>query len=361
MEGIKMPTLTASENLRYKSGIRILDILSNERSVVAKPMSQVNIRNIPDTVEPAIRDWIKKHSQHEIYGSGAMKSRSIIARTPADMDLVINNPKSAVSAIASIMQNKGIKVKIESDPKYNAYKVQIQKQGKWVDSIDIHPTKGHYGKYEIYGSSQPPTIRDGMRIQKASDQLLRKARSVMGTDPRTGKMEAPPARRLKDTIDFITTAKLLIASKKLKGKAEYKRAMAAEKELKVWEKYLKSIEENKGKKKITKKKQISKTRHKQFINFSLRNPTVPIEDIVFERTEVKIREDVETALVSPPKKVATPYYKEKREKYTEVPYRNKETKKKGNNIPVSSQEKRTKKKPLINRDFLMEGAWRLFR
>lgn len=351
-----MPKLTASENIRYKSGIRILDILGKERSVVAKPLSQINIKNIPDTVEPAIRAWIKKQKNHEIYGSAAVRTRSIISRQPADLDLVVVNPKKAATAIAAIMRDKGVKVKIDSDPKYNAYKIQIQKNGKWIDSIDIHDAKGHYGKYEVYGSSSAPTTRDNLRIQRAHDQLLRKARSVMGTDPKTGKMEAPKARRLKDTIDFITVSKLLIASKKLKGKAEYKRAMAAEKELKVWEKYLKSLEEDKGKKKITKKKQISKTRRKQFTAFALKNPTVPIENIVFERTEVKIREDVETSFPSPIKKIATPYYKEEG---TSVPYKKKEKVKK---TPVSHQSKKRvhKERAIVDGDALMEGTWRLF-
>lgn len=341
-----MSTLTVSENARYKSGIRILDILSKERSVVAKPMSQVNIRNIPDTVEPAIRAYIKKQAQHEVYGSGALKTRSIIARSPADMDLIITNPKKAASAIVAIMEEKGIKVKIDSDPKYNAYKVQIEKQGKWIDAVDIHPTKGHYGKYEVYGSSVSPTTIDGIRLQKASDQLLRKARSIMVIDPKTGKMQGSPARNLKDTIDFITVSKLLIASKKLKGKAEYKRAMAAEKELKVWEKYLKSLEGNKERKKITKKNQISKTRRKDFISFSLRNPTVPIEDIVFERTGVTIRKDIETKLVLIPKKVATPYYKEEQD--SKHPYKSKEAKKKRIDPTSPSSKKNPKKKRLTD-------------
>lgn len=281
--------LSGKEQKRYNAGIKILKIMENETSIISKPLFEVNIKNIPDSVEPLIRNHIRTLRNHEIYGSAALKTRSIIARSPADLDIVTQNPKQVAIAMARIIRSKGIKVKVVSNPQWDSHVVHIFQRGEWRDAIDIHPIKDHTGKFDVYGSSKPPTTKKGIQIQRASDQMLRKANSIMWIDPTTKRMGPPSAREMKDTIDFITTARLLIASKKTKSGAEYKRAMEAEKALKIWESHLKTIEGDKAKKKITKRKQISKTRKKRFTAFSLRKPTADIDDIIMEKTTIKVR------------------------------------------------------------------------
>lgn len=150
--------------------------------------------------------------------------------------------------------------------------VQTQRGGEWVDALDIHPLKGHAGAYDFYGGSHAPVAQNGINIQRAADQLLRKANAVMQ------KGGAPAHRELKDTRDFVTTAKMLLASMKIRTVAQQAKARSVKAAIKVWEEHLKTI---KGAPKPAKRKQISKTKQKQYVDRALTIPDVDMEDITF--------------------------------------------------------------------------------
>ena len=287
-----MRKLTESEKRRKEAARNICKILSNETSVIAKPLSSVDILNIPNSVEARVRKWIKKYKgRSEIYGSAAMSTHSIHARRPSDLDIVIDNPSHAARSLSSLMRDSGIKVKVIPNPTWGSYVVQVQnKKGEFVDALDIHPIEGHYEKFDLYGSSKKPFTKKGITIQRASDQLLRKANAITQRR-KDGSLGASPHRELKDTVDFITTSKLLLSSMEVKSKAELARVKKVKKELRVWETHLSKIRGDKKKKKIVKVKPISETRKSKFIAASERMSDVDIDNIVFENGgKITVRE-----------------------------------------------------------------------
>ena len=265
------PNPTATQ--RRSAALTICKSLGNELSVVATPLSQVDIRNIPNSTEPAVRNWIRTHAgRHEVYGSGAMATHRIHGRQPADLDIVIDNPRHAANALAGVMRGKGVPCKITPSKSPDAFVVQVKRRGEWVDALDIHPIAGHAGKYDFHGQSKPPMTANGINIQTAADQLLRKANAI------TQKGGAAPKRELKDTQDFISTAKMLLASIETRTAAQQARAKKVKAAIRVWESHLKTI---KGAPPKPKRKQISKTRKTQYAKKAAASPGVNLDDLVF--------------------------------------------------------------------------------
>lgn len=273
-----MPAKNPTATQRRSAALTICKTLANELSVVAKPLSRVNIKNIPDSVEPAIRAWVRKHAgKHEVYGSAAAATHRIGGRRPGDLDIIVGDPRTAANAVVAIMRQKKIKCQIAERKIGGGLVIKILKKGKWVEAVDFHPPKGHAGKYELYGQTKPPLVKNGITIQRASDQMLRKANEIMKKQP-DGSTGAAPHRNLKDTRDFIETSKTLFASLVLKSKADQQRAKKVRKAIKVWERHLKTLE---GAPKPPKRKPISKTRTKRFEQKARANPAPDVDDLIF--------------------------------------------------------------------------------
>jgi hypothetical protein len=284
-----MRSLTVPEKHRYDAAKIICKALSNETSVIAKTLSRVNIKNIPDSIEPAIRNWIRKYKgKSEVYGSGAMATHSTIARRPQDLDIVIDNPSHAAHALSQLIKRKGIKTKIIANLTWNSYVLQIYKDKQWYDAIDIHPIKDHHGKYDFYGSSKPPTNKKGINLQQASDQLLRKANAITQRK-KDGSMGASPHRELKDTTDFISTTELLLASMEVKSKAQQAKAKQVRAALKTWKSYALKV---KGYKTADKRKPLSKSHKKKFIAGAIKHSDTDVNDLIFEKDKIIIREKI---------------------------------------------------------------------
>ena len=322
--------MNQSEQRRYNAAKIIVKSLSEETSVVSKPMSSVDIRNIPNNVEQDIRNWLRKYQAHEIYGSSAMATHSIHARRPNDLDIAVGNPKYVANSLASVMQRKGVKVKIVSNPEWSSYVVQAFINGNYEDSIDIHPLHQHIGSFDFFGSSQQPVPKKKLNIQRSSDQLLRKFNAITQIDSKTGKMGAPPHREIKDTTDAIQIAELLLASMQLKSKAQLAKATQVKQELKVWKAHLRKL---KGSKTTNaKRKPLSTTRQKKFVAKAVNRPSKDIDDLIFENGKVIERKIPLTKVTEAPKMVGVnPYYgiasspysqkrKKRRKKKASVPY-----------------------------------------
>lgn len=272
---------------RRAAALTICKTLSDELSVIAKPLAKVNIKNIPDSVEPAIRNWIRTHAgKHEVYGSAAAATHSVGGRRPADLDIIVSNPQAAATALAGIMRRKSIRCKVVASKSPGAFVVQVLKRGKWVDALDIHPIAGHAGKFDFHGESKPPMAKKGISIQRAADQLLRKANAVTAKQP-DGRVGAAEHRNLKDTQDFISTAKTLLASMQLKSKAEQARAKRVTAAIRVWERHLKTI---KGATKPAKRKAISNTRQKRFKAKARAKPAQHTDNLIFAGSGTKVSE-----------------------------------------------------------------------
>jgi len=317
-----MKKLTQNEERRRNAALTIVKTLSEETSVVSKPLSAVNVRNIPDNAEADIRNYIRTLKSHEVYGSASMATHSIHARRPNDLDIVVTNPRKVAYDFSNIMRRKGIKTKVVGNPEWGSYVVQVNIKGEWEDCCDVHPISDFRGKYDFYGSSKLPLKKKGISLQRASDQLLRKANAITQRK-KDGSMGAPPHRELKDTIDFITTSELLLASMELKSKAQLAKAKRVKEELKVWKAHLRKLKGDKKKKAITKKKPLSATRQKKFVAKAIKKPAKDIDDLIFENGKIIERK---VSIAKTKKKVKTPYGKS-RQLYTFSPYSEKEKRK----------------------------------
>ena len=310
--------MNKSEQRRYNAAKTIVKTLSEEVSVVSKPLSKVDIKNIPNSVEPDIRNWLRKYQAHEIYGSAAGATHSIHARRPNDLDIAVGNPKYVANSLAVVMRMKGVKVKIVCNPEWGSFVVQAFIKGNYEDSIDVHPLHQHRGAFTFFGSSQTPFSKKKLNIQRSSDQLLRKFNAITQRR-KDDSMGAAPHREEKDTQDAIQITELLLASMELKSKAQLAKAKRVKEELKVWKAHLRKI---KGK--ATKaKKPLSTTRQKKFVRKAVKKPSKDIDDLIFENGKVTERK---ISIKKTKKKAKSPYSKDK-QPYAKNPYKVKQPKK----------------------------------
>lgn len=277
-------SLSIKDQRLYDDGMIILDTVGHENSAIAKELKSTCAANVPDMAADALDRYLKINPNHEVYGSLAMSTHTFKGRKPADIDVVVGNPRKVATDVNRIMRLKGIQTNIVSKPEYNSYVVQVEKNNEMVDAVDIHPLKGHQGKYDVFGQSIPPVQTNGINVQVAADQLLRKANSVMARD--RGRFGPPEHRALKDTTDFITTSRLLLDSKELEAKAELKRVAEAKRALQSWKRHARTLDGFNPKRTPIGKDPIPATHEKRFINFALKNPNVNIDDIRLTKKSV---------------------------------------------------------------------------
>lgn len=277
--------LTESERKRKEAATYIVKTLSKESSVVERPLCKVDVLNIPNSVEAAVRTWIRKHKgKHEVYGSAAMATQSFIARQPNDLDIVVENPRGTSQALTRILRAKKLKTKTISKPKWNSYAIQIQdKKGEYKTALDIHPIKEHTKKFDLYGKSVPPKARRGISLQSAGDQLLRKGNAI--TQSSKEGMGASPHRNVKDTTDFIATAKALLSSMELRSAAKRAKAVKLRAAIRTWESHLRILKKGK----TTKRESLTKTQKKKYVKKAVEQPDYAIEDLIFESKDKVVR------------------------------------------------------------------------
>ena len=275
----------------HNAGMTIVRFASTARTLVRKNVSSAHATTISKKTGEAIDTWLRKQPEHVIYGSLPSYRQSFQARKPVDLDLVVNDLREAATEILEIFKKKSQK---ESRIKQTqrGYTIQVKTNGDWITAVDIHKLGTYHRKY-IHGSTLEPYEKDKLNIQRITDQVLRKADSVM--EQRIVK----PKRHLKDVVDFINISKLLIESRKIrqlakiaKGKKikEANRILIEAKEareaLKVWEQYARTLEDY-GKKYRIKRKTIPENKEEQFIAFAKANPKIPVENLMFTNGSIE--------------------------------------------------------------------------
>jgi len=278
---------------RLNAGLHILKTVHKTKSVVNKPVSSGHAVNLPQSVVDEVNRTIMQEPCHEVYGSLAMKSKTFLAREPADIDMVVRNPKNTAHKINSQLRQKGHKSKVVCNPEFNSCVVQVEKNGEYVDAVDVHPSDTHYVKYDLFGSSIPPTRVNGFNVQTAADQLLRKANSVMSYNEKDNRMGPPEHRQDKDVSDFITTSRVLLDSKRLRAEAEIAQVNAARKNLKPWKKHVKTLKGHDPKTSRVGKDPIPEHKEQEFIRYAVDNPLVDVDDMFFSGSGVKVRKPTE--------------------------------------------------------------------
>ena len=282
--------LTAEEQKRKRAALTIVKTFHNDYSVVARPLCAVNIKNIPDRAEPSIRQYIKGLNKHEVYGSAALATHSFNARTPTDLDVVVQNPRQTANGVMKILRKKKYKTKIRANPKWNSYVVMIQHGNRWKDAVDIHPIKPHQsGKYDLWGAPQQPLTRNNIKVQRASDQLQRKFNAITQIR-RDGTLGGIPKRELKDTIDAIATAEVLISSAEVRNAADDARIAKAKAALQIWKRHLRKLKGAKTKKAVAKRKPISAPKKRKYVKYATKRLDVELDNIIFcSPTKLRVR------------------------------------------------------------------------
>jgi len=299
--------LSKKDKELYDDGMIILETVGHENSAVTKKLKSTDAANVPDITANTLDKYLENNPAHEVYGSLAMQTHTFGGRKPADIDVVVGNPRKAANDVNRIMRCKGIKTNIVSNPEFNSFVVQVEKNKEMVDAVDIHPIEGHRGKYDVFGQSLPPLRTNGINVQVAADQLLRKANSVMAKNK---DQFGPPAHRaLKDTTDFITTSRLLLDSKELEAKAELKRVAKARKALQSWKRHARTLEGYNPNKTPIGKDPIPETHEKRFINYALKNPEIDVDNIRLTKKSVKKIKDKPAPLNQMAKPPYYPYAK----------------------------------------------------
>lgn len=264
---------------KRKAGMIILRTVEDEVSVMQTTPKSTFASNVPDAAATDIDKYIKQSKGHELYGSLAMRSRNFSARTPEDIDIAVRNPTRVAHDLKRIIERKGKKAKITTNPQWKSHVVQVKKGDEFVDAIDIHPIDGHTpDQYDVYGAPKKPRRIAGINTQTAADQLLRKANSVMA------KGGPAPKRAKKDTVDFITTARVLLDSKQLQAEAEMQRVKTGRKALKVWEREANALGAT-----GYRKDPIPERREREFISFAGDNPKADVDNIKLGRRGVSVK------------------------------------------------------------------------
>lgn len=284
----------------HNAGMIILKTIGSGCSAIRLKFTSKYALNIPSSAAANINRYLKSNRNHEIYGSLAMSTHSMVGRKPSDIDIVVKSPKNTARAIIKIMKKHKIETKLTSNPMYGSFVVQVKKKGIFVDAVDIHPLKSHRGKFQIFGKSIDPVKVNGYNIQHPADQLRRKANSVMAKD-------GPPAhRKLKDNTDFVTTSRLLLDAKELRARAELKRVKQAREKLKLWKKHVRSLPGYSKTKTVMGKDPISAKNEKLFIKYALEHPGIDVTKIKITKMGISITKPKKKTTR---KKVSSPYKK----------------------------------------------------
>ena len=275
----------------HNAGMTIVKFASTARTLVRKNVSSAHATTISKKTGKAIDEWLRKQPGQIIYGSLPSYRQSFQSRKPIDLDLAVNNLKEAATEILEIFKTTSQKKSQIKQTKYG-YCIQIKPNGTWTTAVDIHKLGTYHRKY-IHGSTLEPYKKDKLNIQRLTDQVLRKADSVME------RRMTKPKRHLKDVVDFINISKLLIASKEVRQLAKIakdKNIKAANKilieakktreALKVWEQYARTLK-NYGIEHRIKRTSIPPIKKEQFIAFAKANPKIPVENLMFTNTNIE--------------------------------------------------------------------------
>lgn len=261
-----------------KAGLLLMKTLTDQFSVYQKPISTKQAKDIPKEVH-AFLDRFLKTTNAEVFGSLAMQSYTHAARTPGDLDVVVQNPQYVAQYIANELRRAGHRAVVEQHPWIGGFAVKIARQdGSTVSVADVHDMSRHLVKHEVYGESRLPLRAGGMRVQGPEDQLLRKGNSLFGTNTR-GAFGPEPHRAEKDLQDFLVIARTLLDSKKIQGQADLKKVEQAEKALRYLETHAASVPGVSMTK--VRADPIPAADERKFIRHALANPEVDVEDLAF--------------------------------------------------------------------------------
>lgn len=277
----------------YKAGMTIVSFASTARTLVRKSVSAAHATTISKKVGEAIDNWIRQQPEHVIYGSLPSYRQAFHARKPLDLDLAVENLKEAAEEIFKIFKKKSRKEARIEKTNYG-YTIEVKMNGQWVTAVDIHRL-GTYHQKPVYGGTLEPYDQNSLKIQRITTQLMRKAHLAMEQKDRI----IAPERHLKDVVDFINIARLLIESREVRQLAKIAKnkdikeanevlieAKKAKEALKVWAAYARSLQSYGEKYKVI-ADAVPRKREKEFIAFSKKNPSISVANLMFTNGSIE--------------------------------------------------------------------------
>jgi len=179
---------------------------------------------------------------------------------PTDLDVVVQNPRQTANGVMKILRKKKYKTKIRANPKWNSYVVMIQHGNRWKDAVDIQ-----------------------------SDQLQRKFNAITQIR-RDGTLGGIPKRELKDTVDAIATAEVLISSAEVRNAADDARIAKAKAALQIWKRHLRKLKGAKAKKAVAKRKPLNPAKKRKYVKYATKRLDVELDNIIFcSPTKLRVR------------------------------------------------------------------------
>lgn len=175
-----------------------------------KPIDFTQVKYLPETAGPAVEQWIRTHPKQDpvIGGSTAAQAHFPSARRGADIDILVKDPKKASAEIFQTVKKElgAEKVRLTSDPRWDAYAVETKTATGWHHAVDIHKTVEPGSQLRLGFETQSPIDIKGIKYQRAGELLQRKGETVLQpSDPgMIGPTETFRSRRMKDIPDFDT-------------------------------------------------------------------------------------------------------------------------------------------------------------
>lgn len=224
------------EAQRFKSAIETSRYLHKIKPVKRDPLDFRSIERLTPKGERAVKSFMEQNTQSVIGGSASAKTQVIGARTPRDIDLLIQSRggfKGVVKALPEALRTRRSPFSIANERmtlQAKQYFEGMLKTPEGQHAIDIHGREFYEpGRVLQFGfKSKQPTTISNVRYMRAGEQLFRKG--VAGTTLET------QYRWFKDIPDFVDIARSQVIS----GRQSYNplsriRAYMGERSLRVFE------------------------------------------------------------------------------------------------------------------------------
>lgn len=256
-----------------KNSVKLVSKTLNEGlSLYSYPISVSQTKDIPKEIHVWLDSFIRSNPVLEVFGSLGMKSYAPHARKPGDLDAVVAYPEFVAQIVVSKLKKHGYNACASPHPWSGGWQVKIKTNISEVVVADLHSKQGHAVRYAGYGFSKKPSKVNGILIQEAEDQLLRKANSIMH------KEGVGSHRIAKDLEDFVVIANTMLDSKELRANAKLAKVQQAKTELAKVLAYAKRIEGTDLAR--MKKDPIPASVERKVIKYAVNNPEVDVRDIV---------------------------------------------------------------------------------
>ena len=156
------PARQAGKDDLRKAGILLMKTLTDQFSVYQKPVSTKQAKDIPKEVH-AFLDRYLKTTNAEVFGSLAMQSYTHAARTPGDLDVVVQNPQYVAQYIANELRRAGHRAVVEQHPWIGGFAVKIARpDGTAVSVADVHDV--NYPRLKPGACSEGPLRGTGLQF-----------------------------------------------------------------------------------------------------------------------------------------------------------------------------------------------------